>query len=337
MAEGPEEQQRRIRREPPPGEDRPEIRRRLSSERDELNPDPTSTDDEMEALRLDIARTRAEMSESVYALQERMNPQYIRQQATSQLRQGASDRAKGASSGVTDTIRNNPVPAALTGAGLVGLGWLIASGASGSSGDDDDERSGYSDYRYGGRSGGRGGYRREGSYYDLDDPDYTPEYTYSGSRELEGYRYDDDDDSESRTGQAQERAGQAGQQARERAGQAGQQARERAGQAGQQARERAQQARGEAQQRAQQAKGGFQRALQESPLSLGAIALGIGAAVGFAIPESSKENELMGETRDQLANQAQQRADDATQRAQRVAKQARETAEEEASRQDLKE
>ena len=98
MAEGPE-QQRRVRREPPPGEDRPEIRRRLSAERDELNPDPTSTDDEMEALRQDIARTRAEMSESVYALQERMNPQYIRQQATSQIRQGASDRAKGASSG----------------------------------------------------------------------------------------------------------------------------------------------------------------------------------------------------------------------------------------------
>ena len=344
MAEGPE-QQRRVRREPPPGEDRPEIRRRLSSERDELNPDPTSTDDEMEALRQDIARTRAEMSESVYALQERMNPQYIRQQATSQLRQGASDRAKGASSGVTDTIRNNPIPAALTGAGLVGLGWLIASGASGSS-ESSSEQSGYrdsSDYGYGERGyGERGSYRQEDPYYD---PYDTPEYTYSsgftsreaGGREVDVYSDDDDDDSGSRTGQARERAGQAGQQARERAGQAGQQARERAGQASQQARQRASQARGEAQQRAQQAKGGFQRALQESPLSLGAIALGIGAAVGFAIPESSKENELMGETRDQLANQAQRQADETAQRAQRVAKQARETAEEEASRQDLSE
>ena len=313
MAEGPEEQQRRIRREPPPGEDRPEIRRRLSSERDELNPDPTSTDDEMEALRLDIARTRAEMSESVYALQERMNPQYIRQQATSQLRQGASDRAKGASSGVTDTIRNNPVPAALTGAGLVGLGWLIASGARGSSGGSDGDDPGE---RYGDRYDERSGYRRESPYYDLDD---TPEYTYSSgstSRDLEYHPEDDDDEeSGSRSGQARERAGQAGQQARERAGQAQE----------------------EAQQRAQQAKGGFQRALRESPLSLGAIALGIGAAVGFAIPGSSKENELMGETRDQLANQAQRKADETAQRAQRVAQQARETAEEEASRQDLSE
>lgn len=325
MAEGPEEQ-RQVRREPPPGEDRPEVRRRLSSERDELNPDPTATDDEMEALRQDIARTRAEMSESVYALQERMNPQYIRQQATSQLRQGASDRARGASSGVTETIRNNPIPAALTGAGLVGLGWLIASGARGSS-EGSSGRSGYSDYGYGERGyGERGSYRRESPYYDLDD---TPDYTYysSSGRDLEAYPdYDDEDESGSRTGQAQERAGQAKEQARERAGQAGQQARQRA-----------QQARGEAQQRAQQAKGGFQRALQESPLSLGAIAVGIGAAVGFAIPESSKENELMGETRDQLANQAQQKADETTRRAQRVAKQARESAEEEASRQDLSE
>ena len=335
MAEGPE-QQRQVRREPPPGENRPEIRRRLSAERDELNPDPTATDDEMEALRQDIARTRAEMSESVYTLQERMNPQYIRQQATSQIRQGASDRARGASSGVTETIRNNPLPAALTGAGLVGLGWLIASGARGSSqssSESSGEQYGYrdsSDYGY----GERGSYRRESPYYDLDD---TPEYTYSGSRELETYPYDEDEESGSRTGQARERAGQAGQQARERAGQAGQQARERAGQAQEQARQRAQQARGEAQQRAQQAKGGFQRALQESPLSLGAIAVGIGAAVGFAIPESGKENELMGETRDQLANQAQQRADETTRRAQRVAQQARETAEEEASQQDLKE
>ncbi len=317
MAEGPEEQQRRIRREPPPGEDRPEIRRRLSAERDELDPDPTSTDDEMEALRLDIARTRAEMSESVYALQERMNPQYIRQQATSQIRQGASDRAKGASSGVTDTIRNNPVPAALTGAGLVGLGWLIASGASGSG--SNESYSGKSD------SDEQSGYRQESPYYDLES-----EYTYSSgstSQALESYPYDDDDDeSESRSGQASQKASQAQEQARERAGQAGQQAKERASQA-----------RGEAQQRAQQAKGGFQRALRESPLSLGAIAVGLGAAVGFAIPGSSKENELMGETRDQLANQAQQKADETAQRAQRVAQQARETAEEEASRQDLSE
>jgi hypothetical protein len=70
---------------------------------------------------------------------------------------------------------------------------------------------------------------------------------------------------------------------------------------------------------------------------VGIAAIGIGAAVGLAIPSTAKENELMGETRDQLANRAQRQVQEASQRAQRVAQEARSAAEEEASRQDLTE
>ena len=93
----------------------------------------------------------------------------------------------------------------------------------------------------------------------------------------------------------------------------------------------------QAQEQAQRAQSGFERALQENPLAVGIAAIGIGAAVGLAIPSTAKESELMGETRDKLANRAQRQVQEASQRAQRVAQEARSAAEEEASRQDLTE
>ena len=38
--------------------------------------------------------------------------------------------------------------------------------------------------------------------------------------------------------------------------------------------------------------------LNENPLTVGALGVGVGAAIGLAIPETSKEHEVMGEARD---------------------------------------
>jgi hypothetical protein len=46
------------------------------------------------------------------------------------------------------------------------------------------------------------------------------------------------------------------------------------------------------------------RTLNENPLALGALALGVGAAVALAIPSTQKERELVGEQRDKLVEQA---------------------------------
>lgn len=48
--------------------------------------------------------------------------------------------------------------------------------------------------------------------------------------------------------------------------------------------------------------------VQNKPLIVGAVALAVGAAVGFAIPSTRYEGELMGETRDQLMDRAQSAA-----------------------------
>ena len=46
------------------------------------------------------------------------------------------------------------------------------------------------------------------------------------------------------------------------------------------------------------------RTMNENPLALGALALGVGAAVALAIPSTKKERELVGEQRDKLVDQA---------------------------------
>ena len=75
--------------------------------------------------------------------------------------------------------------------------------------------------------------------------------------------------------------------------------------------------------------------LRENPLAMGALAVGAGAALGLAIPQSTQEHEVMGEARDTFVEKAQEKAQDAQQRVQRVAQEAQSAAKEEASNQGL--
>ena len=51
--------------------------------------------------------------------------------------------------------------------------------------------------------------------------------------------------------------------------------------------------------------------IEENPLAVGAVALALGAVIGFAIPLTTKENEYMGEYRDNVIEKAQATAQDA--------------------------
>ena len=55
----------------------------------------------------------------------------------------------------------------------------------------------------------------------------------------------------------------------------------------------------------------YNQYIQENPLVVGAVALAVGAAVGFAIPLTKKENDYMGELRDNVVEKAQSTAQDA--------------------------
>jgi hypothetical protein len=61
------------------------------------------------------------------------------------------------------------------------------------------------------------------------------------------------------------------------------------------------------------------RMTRENPLAVGAGALLLGAAIGLAIPETERENELLGEARDNMIEKAQDMANTAAARAQDAA------------------
>jgi hypothetical protein len=76
----------------------------------------TQSDDEVEATRAQIELTRAEMSETVDALQERLDPERLKEQAKAQAR----DTISSTGSEILESIRQNPIPVAIVG-GLFGL------------------------------------------------------------------------------------------------------------------------------------------------------------------------------------------------------------------------
>jgi ElaB/YqjD/DUF883 family membrane-anchored ribosome-binding protein len=293
-------------------------------------------DEHPEALRAEIRATRADLSETVNAIQEKLNPQRIKDEAVSTVREATVGRVedmaedakwkvKGVGYDVIDTIKRNPVPAALA---AIGLGWLFMEGRSRS------ER----DYgRYGERRGyGERDYRdrRYGSdrYYYADDRSNRSGYAYDEY----GRRYDVHGDYErdprSRVAEAgsavkekaSEVVGQAASKVQDVAGDA----KETAGQVVESARQGVQQVAYEAQYRAERVGSRFGEMMQDNPLLIGAAAAALGAVVGFAFPSTEKENELLGEARDKVMERAQEVASETAHKVQRVAEEATSAAKE---------
>jgi hypothetical protein len=72
----------------------------------------------------------------------------------------------------------------------------------------------------------------------------------------------------------------------------------------------------------------FQRLLQDNPLALGLVFFALGAIIGLLLPETQKENELMGEKRDQLLDRGREVVEDLRHRAGAVVETAQTAAQE---------
>lgn len=271
---------------------------------EEIEPNPALTVDETEATRAEIEQTRAGMSETVNAIQEKLSPQNLATQAKDTVREAtvgkaeqmisnAGEQAKGTGFTIMDTIRQNPLPAALMG---IGLGWMFMSG----------------------RNQGTTGITGSSS-------------GASAQRALNKAQNKFD----ATASQSQYKAGQVAGQVQDTVNQVGNQAQDQISRLGTQAQDQASQLTSHAQDQVQRAKGGFEQSIQENPLAIGALALGVGAAIGFSMPTTSKENQLMGQARDNLLEKAQESAQDATEKLQRVAEEAQSTVKEEAKNQGL--
>lgn len=273
--------------------------------------------DEIDETRSRIEETRNHLSGTIDAIQEKLSPAHMVQEAKDTVREAtigkaqdvmgsATDTARGYGSSLVDTIRQNPIPMALTG---IGLGWLVMSlRKSGGS----RSTSGYSQYAYRPNTGvDRYGYAR--------DRDWDNRYRTPGNGgESEGGI----DRAGAMAGKAQDAVTNAAGTVQDTANQAMDRVQNTAGQAVDQMQSTAGELAHSAQSGMMQARSGFQRMMDSNPLAVGVMALGAGAAIGLAIPETEMENELMGEQRDQLVDQAQSKAQGMAQRAQTVAQEA---------------
>ena len=252
---------------------------------------PGTQDPETRRIRADIERTREDLSETIDAIQDRLRPSNVASNAVSSVRDAASERFQDvAESDFVQEIRTNPAPAIMVGIGIIGLTWLMSS-----RGDAAKYRG--SGYTARARHSSRGGYA------------YGDRYFASGieNRPYGGERYG-----------AEQYGAEYGAREYESSGRSG-----IAAGAGQPPR-RAPSAARTARRSTRRAQSTLQRMLNENPLMVGAAAAAIGAAIGMALPETERENELMGEARDSMIENVQEKAQEAAERVQNAASEAAE-------------
>lgn len=207
-------------------------------------------------IRADIEETREEMGGTLQELGDRLEPGYLVQQAKDNVRDATIGRvegtAKGVSNVVLETIKSNPIPAAMAGAGLALL-WMNRS----------DGHDGYRAGRYGTR------------------PGYLGEGGAGIGQKVGGVAGSVGDTVGDAVGSAKATAGDA-------VGTVTDGATEAVGEVGLR----------------------LDRFMQASPLAVGAIAVGAGVLAGTILPETQREQELLGDASRQVADTVRQTVDD---------------------------
>ena len=252
----------------------------------------TDTNERTREIRAEIEQTREEMSETIDAIQEKLRPGNIVNEAKERVKNATTERVRQMAGSASETAqnameqtrymagefvegaRNNVIPAAMIG---IGLAWLLVDRYR------DRDRTGYRRYREYDSS------YRTPTYYETDDYYRSTSQPTYGTGYRSGYEEQGSDYGRGVTG---EYSGSSG------------------------AGDRAAELRNSAVRAGRRTKNQFQRLLHENPLMVGAAAVVVGAAVGMALPETEKENEWLGETRDNVIEKAQDTARDVASRAQ---------------------
>ncbi len=281
-----------------------------------------------------IEDTRARMADTVEEIGARVNPdrlqrelkarargevdewkRTVKRKARSTMRDVEHEVSEGGR-GLWQTIKENPIPATMVG---VGLAWLVANG--GGHDDDEYERS----RRLQGRARVRGGYGPADPYVERYAVGYAAEpyaerYAagYITGSELEAARLRQSRDVESgddTEAGAKERVRQAASRVQEKASDAADTAREKASELTDEAadrvrhgRERAGEWVHEAEHQTMRAEHRVEYAVRENPLAAGAVAAALGFAAGLMAPETQREHELFGRTRDRVLDRAEEQA-----------------------------
>jgi len=276
-----------------------------------------ATDDdataETEAIRGDIEDTRANMSSTIDAIQEKLSPQRLTEQAKDAVRDATVGRvqdmannitetAKDTGSTLMDTIRENPLPAALVG---IGVGWLFLSARRKAS-----ERDRWRSRDYGYRGYGASTYGRPANGFPYDRYDRYDRYGRYGSSQP--------------SQQENSKMSQMADAAKDKMSDVGDRAQEMTDTV----KERAGDMADQAQWQAQRARGWLERTWDENPLIVAGAALAAGALVGLSIPSTDAERDMLGEASGNVLQKAADTAQDVTQNVSEKAKQAMSQADE---------
>lgn len=277
---------------------------------------PAYDDADPEQIRANIERKRAEMSGTIDAIQERLNPDLLKEQAKVAIREATIGKAEEVMSNVErsaretgwtlmDTVRQNPLPAAMIG---IGLGWLLVGSRR-----HRDHRATYTE------AGWRGyesrypiGYRTDFEANNLNRARVGGMAANAGmaaSEMASGAMYRANDMKDRAAGMAGDMADRASEKASHLV--------DRASETASGMLDTAASLKDAAGNLVESAAalprqipvpsvpvGSLDEMLHENPLAVGAVAIGIGAAIGLMLPETRQEHQLLGETRDQLFDQA---------------------------------
>jgi hypothetical protein len=296
------------------------------------------------AIQREIEHTRAEMGETIDAIQRKLDPAVLKEQAKEKALEKleeAKDYAKtevkehiaeakhavrdatvgrvehmvhraghgvrDVETTVVDRIRENPIPAAMIGAGLA---WLLMSGKK-------EERRPVYRARYGGEDIYDGDYSLGG--YDF-------EYGYQPEGRIERAKHRVQNvagnvagDARELASDARDRVANVANRTREGAADLASTASEGIHDAARFARTEARELRYRARSGARRLERGFESTYREAPIGVGLAALAIGALAGIALPRTRREDELMGSTRDKLIQKAESAAESALDRVSNVA------------------
>lgn len=318
--------------------------------------DVTEAGTEEAQIRADIERTRAGMSETIDALQEKLSPERIMEQVKEKVQEQAADALDSAKQAVKDatigkagklmdnvsesvgyatrklgtamdestmlsTIKENPLPFMLIGAGL---GWLAFNKRSSSRSDRYYKDRLRGDYRS--IPGGSDRWERErrgfsGQYGQSEQYGQSQQY---GQSEQRGY-----------VESAKETVSQVADRTQEAVSSAASNVRNAASTVADKTREQVNYLSEQAGEQARRAGDTFETVLRDYPLAVGVAALAAGAAAGLMMPSTRVEREYMGEAREQFVEKAQTLAKDTVHKVQRVAEEAGRTVQEEAQHQGL--
>lgn len=280
--------------------------------------DRDAAHDDTAHLRAEIHDTRERMSETLDQLGTRLNPNRIKAQVRDNIREAtvgkvenmarhATERVNETRAGILDTVRDNPIPAAMIG---LGLGWLLFNG----------RRREHSHDQQANQTHGQGGFGYVGDVSGttprLQQDDAAGGLGASISHNHEAGVVDRVRGGVSNVGdRASQIVGEAQGKLSDVAGRAQERVQDVAHHVGHVASDVRQTTRYEAQRIEER----FQRTMTDNPLAVGAVALVVGMAAGFAIPETRRESKVMGGARDQLVGRVRNAAEEAREKVQHVA------------------